>query len=299
LGDKKVQELKPMDIQTAYNSYMKETKGDTLKHNANSLKHLHTVVNMSLKFAIDNSLLYRNPCDTLGKKIKVQEFIPYVYTEEEFNKLMAYIEGTEAETIVLLAGGVGLRAGEICGLKWSDIDRENNAISIIRAQYRVTGKTGTKKPKSKNSTRLIPIDPYIIKILDKRPNQSDYVLCRSTNKPYRNDEVYHKFIESLKDKDGNFIMPVTRLHDLRHYNATMMAYYGIDVKTAANMLGDDPVTILKIYQHVQDKMSRSAADKMGGMFKKKEDKPVVNSVVNDQKEKISDTTFETENPLLN
>ena len=149
------------------------------------------------------------------------------------------------------------------------------------------------------SIRVIPVDPYIIQTLDKHYNQSEYVLCRTTNKPYRNDEVYHKFIDALKDEEGNFVMPATRLHDLRHYNATMMAYYGIDIKTAANMLGDDPVTILKIYQHVQDKMNRNAAEKMGGMFKRKEDKPVVNSVVNRQKERISNTTIEHGNPLLN
>lgn len=296
IGNKKLQDIKPMDIQQMYNAFVNETdKNGNLKHSANSLRHLHAVVNMSCKFAVENNILYRNPCETQGKKIKVPEFKPYVYTEDEFNKLMGYIEGTEAEVIVLLAGGIGLRAGEICGLKWSDVDRENYTISIKRSRYRVTGKTGDKKPKSKNSDRVIPVDPYVIEILDKHPNQSDYVLCRSTNNPYRNDEVYHKFVEVVQKHN----MPTTRLHDLRHYNATMMAYYGIDVKTAAGMLGDDPVTVLQIYQHVQDKMGRNAAEKMGGMFKNKKDKPVVRNVVNEEKEKDLSTTYIVSNPSLN
>lgn len=297
LGNKKIQEIKSTDIKEAYNNFLfkLDDNGNKIElHSKNSLKHLHAVVNMIFKLAIEDTILWKNPCDALNKKeMRPAAFEPYVYTEEEFNALLDKIKDTEEKVIVLLAGGVGMRAGEICALKKSKINCENNQIIINEARYRTKGKTGEKHTKSKN--RTIYIDPYIIKAIAANKNDSEYVVCRSTGNPYRNDELYHMFTDILKKNN----LPMTRLHDLRHYNATQMALHGIDIKTAAYRLGDTPETILKIYQHVQEKMDRSAAEKLGNMFNCKKDKPVVTSVVNGQKEKISDTSFSTENPLLN
>lgn len=300
LGLKKIQEIKPMDIKEAYNSFLykiDECGNKTILHSKNSLKHLHFVVNMSLKFSVENTILFKNPCDALNKKeFKPDKFEPYVYTQEEFDILLEKIKGEyKIETIVILGGGVGLRAGEICGLKWADIDSEDLQISIKRARYRTKGKVGEKDPKTELSKRVISVDQYIIDVLKSHPNDSEYVLCRKTKKPFRNDEIYHIFVEFLEKNN----LPETRLHDLRHYNATMMAYYEIDIKTASKRLGDNPETVLKIYQHVLEKMDRGAADKLGGMFKKETELPVVTSVVNDKKEEDSSTTVIAENPLLN
>jgi integrase len=301
LGNKKLQEIKFTDVKEAYNKFLFKLDDDGNKielHSKNSLKHLHAVVNMTFKLAIEDTILWKNPCDSLNKKeMRPEVFEPYVYTEKEFNALLEKTKGTELEIIAMLAGGVGMRAGEICGFKWSSIDSEKSQITINTARYRTKGKTGEKKTKSKN--RTIFIDSHIIETIKSHPNDSEYVLCRSTKKPYRNDEIFHKFDDVLKDKEGKYVLPKTRLHDLRHYNATQMAIHGIDIKTAAYRLGDTPETILKIYQHVQENMDRSAAEKMGSMFKNKPDKPVVTSVVNEQKERISDTTLEAGNPLLN
>jgi hypothetical protein len=76
----------------------------------------------------------------------------------------------------------------------------------------------------------------------------------------------------------------------------MMAYYGINVKTAAERLGHDVVTMLKIYNHSQKRMDRGAAESLGNMCK---NPPVVTSVVNNQKEGVFTATKIAENSLLN
>jgi integrase len=302
LGDKKIQEIKTSDVKEAYNNFLFkiDENGNKIElHSKNSLKHLHAVVNMVFKFAIEDKILWKNPCDALNKKeMRPEVFEPYVYTEDEFNALLDKVKGTKAEIIALLAGGVGMRAGEICALKKDKINIEKNQITINEARYRTKGKTGEKKTKSKN--RTIYVDPHIIKTITQFQNDGVYVISRSTNKPYRNDELYHIFTDALEEHG----LPMTRLHDLRHYNATQMALHGIDIKTAAYRLGDTPETILKIYQHVQESMDRSAAEKLGKMFKSKEDKSkedksVVNSVVTDKKEKDLITTDIVSNPTLN
>ncbi len=293
-GEKRLQDIKPSDIKDAYNNFLleKDEKGK-LKHSKNSLKHLHTVVNMSFEYACENGIITKNPCKSkISKPPQIDKFESYVYSEDEFNTLLQAVKGTEEEVIVLLAGGVGLRAGEICGLKWNDLDFLNNSITISRARYRVKGEVGEKAPKSKNSKRIIAVDPYILEVINNHPNGSEYVLCRSTKNPYRNDEIYHKFADVLTKKN----LPKTRLHDLRHYNATMMAFYEVDIKTAAERLGDNVETVLKVYQHVKDQMNRKAAEKLGNMFK---DKPVVKSVVIEEKQESLFTTEISQNPLVN
>lgn len=278
-GSKKIQSIKPMDIQEMYNKFLAETfqiKEDDKNyekykhkigqklHNKNSLKHLHVVVNSSFEFAVNNSILHKNPCDKINKKeFKPDAFESYTYTEDEFKELMNCVMGSgDDEIIVLLAGGAGLRAGEICALKWIGLDINKNQITINKSRFRTTGKVGEKETKT-NKIRTFDVDSYIIENIMKYKNNSDYVLCRSTGKPYRNDELYHKFMDVLT----KYNLTKTRLHDLRHYNATMMALYGVDIKTAAKRLGDNPETVLKIYQHVQEKMDRGAAEKLGKMFK--------------------------------
>lgn len=334
-GKKKIQEFKPMDIEEAYNTFLDEAdKNGKKKHNKNSAKHLHAVVNMVFKFAVVNKIIFQNPCDSIKKEnYKPDKFTSYVYSEKEFKKLLDLIKDTIIEVIAVLAGGVGLRAGEICGLKWSCIDFDNKQITIANVTYRVKGKVGEKVPKTEKSQRTVSVDSYVMDVLKKHKNDSEYVICRSTKKPYRNDEIYHKFIEALDQNS----LPKTRLHDLRHYNATMMAYYGVDVKTASVRLGHSNVsTTLEIYQHVLDGMDRGAAEKLGKMFKdsksqnnttKNKNKElykhldglsheeleylvkkaldslkkssVVTTVVNNKKEKDFSTTLNAGNPSLN
>lgn len=258
IGKRKIQDIKPMDLDEAYAKFMSEKS-----RTKNSLKHLHNVVNMVLKFAKKNTLIYSNPCDEIEKEdMRPAKFTSYVYNEVEFNNLLKFTRGTQTEVIVILAGGVGLRAGEICGLKWENIDFKENTIKITEARYRTTGNIGVKKPKSDNSIRTIPVDQNVIDVLNRHKNKSEYVLCRKTGNPFMNCDLYHMLVKAI---EGNGLHH-TRLHDLRHYNATMMAKYGVDIKTAAARLGDDVMTVLKIYQHVQNSMNKSAADKLSSMY---------------------------------
>jgi integrase len=304
-GNKEIQSFLPVDIQEMYNEFMLEPgkKGKTkIKRTTNTLKHLHFVVNSIFKFAIKNKVLRDNPCDDIGRTIKPDEFVSYIYDKSEYIALLKIINDTEVKVIAALAGGAGLRAGEICGLQLADIDDTENTISIKRSRYRVKGTVGNKKPKSKRSTRIIPVDPYVISIIathvKTRKAKSDYVLCRLTGNAYISEEISSKFQDALE----KYNLPHTRLHDLRHFYATELARLGVDIKTASELLGDDPQTVLKIYQHVRPDMKKSAAVKFGSIFDsiRCDSQPnVVKSVVNKRKEQDSFTTSISSNPTLN
>ena len=298
-GKKEIQTFLPVDIQEMYNEFMNEKTKKGEDRSINTLKHLHFVVNTIFKFAIKNKLLRENPCADMGKDIKPDEFEPYVYNESEYIELLRKVMGTEEEVISVLGGGVGLRAGEICGLQLIDINRDENQIKVNRSRFRVKGKVGNKKPKSKNSLRVVDVDEYIISVIDKyiaqRKVESEYVLCRSTGKPYTNAEISGKFHDVLL----KYNLPKTRLHDLRHFCATQYARLGVDIKTAAEQLGDDPQTILKVYQHVLGDMKKKAAAKIGTIFNEFKEPSVVKSVVNEKSDAEIITTEQPPNTILN
>jgi integrase len=319
-GPKEVQSFLPLDIQVMYNEYVNEVdENGEPKRGQNSLKHLHFVVNAIFNFLVINKVLRENPCGAIGKTIKLEDFEPYVYNEEEFVELLKKVYDTEDEVIIALAGGAGLRAGEICAIKKWEVELVDlgevkaSRISVNNSRFRVKGKVGEKSPKSKNSTRQFLMDRYIYdaveRHLKRRTAESDYILCRSTGKPYLSEELWDKFTDALLRHN----MPKTRLHDLRHYCATMMAIYGIDIVTAAKILGDTPAVVMKFYQHVQEKMKKNAALKMGKMFAplyesetetSQSEIPsintfVVNSVVNEKREQDLITTLVPSNPTLN
>jgi integrase len=292
-----IQKIKTSDLKSKYNDFLfkiDENGNKIILHSKNSLKHLHTVVNMIFKFAIDDNILWKNPCSFLNKKeMRPDKFEPYVYTEDEFNDLLEKTQGTIIEIISILAGGVGMRAGEICALKKNKINVFKNQIIIDESNFRISGKIGYKKTKSRN--RTVYVDKHIIKKISEFHNDGEYVISRSTQKPYRNDELYHMFTKALIENK----LPITRFHDLRHYNATQMALNGIDIKTAAYRLGDTPETVLKIYQHVQEQMDYLAAQKLGNMFKNKNSKHVVESVVNTENKKNNNAIEKPPNTLVN
>lgn len=157
---------------------------------------------------------------------------------------------------ILLCLYTGIRLGEICALKWSDIDLLNNIIYINHTIIRIknldtlsNNKTTViiDEPKTLNSKRLIPIPPillkYIKKIKDK--NEDNYFLTNNNQfidtKTFYNH--YKKILQKLSIDNYSF-------HTLRHTFATRCIEIGFDPKTLSEILGHSDIkTTLSLYVH--------------------------------------------------
>lgn len=153
---------------------------------------------------------------------------------------------------IFLCLSTGLRLGEICSLKWEDIDAERRLLHVNRTVQRIKSIEGPTKtilletaPKSIFSNREIPIPDTLLSLLMpfKRAEQ-EYVL--RTNKPmeprtYQNH--FKKYLENTKVPDYNF-------HTLRHTFATNCIDSGMDIKSLSEILGHSNVQItLDRYVH--------------------------------------------------
>ena len=151
---------------------------------------------------------------------------------------------------VLLSYYAGLRIGEICGLKWCDIDLNKGILKVERTVQRIYENSSTRliidTPKSRSSVREIPLPKFLIEILRKfKADDLAYVLS-GTDKLIEPRTMQYRFKALLKKAN----LPSINYHILRHMFATNCIELGFDVKTLSEILGHSTVeTTLNRYVH--------------------------------------------------
>lgn len=170
---------------------------------------------------------------------------------------------------VLLCLYTGLRIGEICALKWQDIDLVNQVIHVWKTLQRIKNPNGISpktiviidEPKSAKSIRDIPIPTFMLSQIAKikrNVNPDCYFLTCSLNytEPRTYQYRYKTFLKHIGVTYKNF-------HVLRHTFATECIRLGIDVKTVSELLGHASVKItLERYVHSNMDMKRKQLEKL-------------------------------------
>ena len=156
---------------------------------------------------------------------------------------------------VLVTLFTGLRIGELCGLRWEDVDLENGLIHVRRTVERIEDFTPgaahkTKviigPPKTDNGMRAIPIQNFLIQYLRERKQSASCYLLTG-NEQYSEPQIFYWRYRTLLKANG---IPPTTFHALRHTFATRCVEAGFDVKSLAEILGHASVaTTLSVYVH--------------------------------------------------
>ena len=145
-----------------------------------------------------------------------------IMTAEEKRRLMMYINGNRnLSTIgVALSLYTGMRIGEICALRWQDIDIEKRILAVSHTIQRIQDFSGNSKtrlivsePKSQSSKRTIPIPDCLIPMLIELKGRADSFVLTGTNKPIEPRTMQYRFKKIL----NNVKLPSYRFHSLRHY----------------------------------------------------------------------------------
>lgn len=230
-------------------AYVEEKISDHLSGSVK--KSIYCVLNQILKsasmqYSITLPGLERPASDVKNKPVKV-------LSKQEQSKLIAVLHKDMDifKLAVLLCLFTGLRLGELCALKWADIDLDNKILTVNRTVQRlyVEG-SGTKttlietEPKSEYSHRQIPLSAAILKLLLKFRSDREYVFGGDTPLEPRTMQYQYKKIL------GEAKLPNTNFHILRHTFSTNCIDGGTDVKSLSEMLGHSDVQItLNRYVH--------------------------------------------------
>lgn len=170
---------------------------------------------------------------------------------------------------IYISLSTGLRIGEICALKWSDIDVADGTITVQRTIERIYVVEGEKKhtelvintPKTVNSCREIPMSKELLAMVKpmKKVVNGDFYVLTNDDKPteprtYRN--YYNRLMEKLD-------IPKLKYHGLRHSFATRCIEAGCDYKTVSVLLGHSNIsTTLNLYVHPNMEQKKRCINKM-------------------------------------
>jgi len=170
---------------------------------------------------------------------------------------------------IYISLSTGLRIGEVCALRWSDINVDSGTINVQRTIERIYIIEGEKKhtelvintPKTKNSCREIPMSKELlalVKPLKKVVNVDYYIL---TNEPSPTEpRTYRNYYKRLMEQLG---IPKLKFHGLRHSFATRCIESNCDYKTVSVLLGHSNIsTTLNLYVHPNMEQKKRCIAKM-------------------------------------
>jgi integrase len=187
---------------------------------------------------------------------------------------LARDEDPELGLFLRLAVVLGARRGELCGLKWRDVDLDNGEVFIASGVVRVAGRPLIDKDTKTHAKRRVAIGSDTVELIKSyrlRQVQAAlavgaslppdaYVFSQKADgsKPASPDGVTHRF-QLLAARLG----VRARLHDLRHFMVTQLVAGGVDWRTVSGRAGHaDGHMTLGTYAHFQQAQDRQAAEFM-------------------------------------
>ena len=273
LGSIKVQRLGAKDLDDLYRA-MKE-KGSSPK----TVRNHHALLSAALHQAVRWGWVRRNVAE-MAKPPRVTQRVVRPPSVDAVRQIVVAAEERDPRLapLVMMAALTGMRRGELCALRWSDLDLDDGQIEVARSVVLVPGGLGEKTTKT-NRTRRVALDEVGLSVLrthrarveewarladeELRPDAFIFSPYVDGSLPFRPDNVTNFFIR-VRDE---LKLPDVRLHDLRHFTATQLIGAGVDVRTVAGRLGHtDPSMTLRVYSHALEERDRAAAAVMGSLL---------------------------------
>lgn len=268
-------DLKPYHLQDFYDSRLKDGVS------ANTIRHYNANIHKALKYAYKQEYIQSNPADKVELP-KVERFIGGCYTQQNVDALFSAVIGTKLEIPVIIAAFMGMRLGEICGLKWEFVDFERQTIKVAGV---VTDKGEESKQKNlayrssaktSKSIRTLPMPDVLSNYLRrlKVRQAENKLLCGNSY-----DKAWDGFV--CVDQEGHLIqpqyiswnfpkflvkhnLPRIRFHDLRHTNASLLIRNGAAMKELQDWLGHASMTTTSdIYAHIFEDSKKALSDSIG------------------------------------
>lgn len=235
-----------------------------------SVKDILIVLKMVMKFGVKKEWMTYYEWDIKyppSSENKVLEVLSVTNPRKILNHIQSHF--TFMGLGIYISLSTGLRIGEVCALKWSDINVTDGILTVNRTIERIYIIEGEKKhtelvintPKTKNSCREIPMNKELLgmlKPLKKVVNDDYYILtndeCPIEPRTYRN--YYKRLMEKLD-------IPKLMYHGLRHSFATRCIEVGCDYKTVSVLLGHSNIsTTLNLYVHPNMEQKKRCIDKV-------------------------------------
>jgi integrase len=244
---------------------------------ATRVRAIHITVNASLRWAVRQRLIARNPASEVTALPKPSgEQRPY-WTADQAASFLTATQGDRLYPLYLVAVTTGPRRGEVVGLGWEHVDLEAGTLTISRARVSIRGRTVESTPKTAKGHRTIALAPVIVDTLKSwhrrqlkerlawGPGWTDsgFVFTSEDGRPYQPQYVLRSF-QCAARRAG---LPVIPFHGLRHGAATAGLAAGVPLLAMSKRLGHSSVAITgDLYSHVVEQLDREAAERTADLL---------------------------------
>lgn len=291
IGKTTIRMLKRSDVKRFYNKLMDECG---LK--IATIDNIHTVLHQVLQLAVEDNYVRTNVSDNLLKELKTSHHIgdehkrALTVPEEELFKGYLIKEDVRYHhwyPIFTVMGGTGMRVGEICGLRWDDIDLEEGMINVdhtlVYYNHAVNGcYFNIHKTKTEKGERQIPMLDEVKEafLMEKAYQEYNHLECRVTVDGYTNfifinrfgnvqhqgtlNKALRRIIRDCNDEQlskggekNRVLLPKFSCHSLRHTFTTRLVEAGVNIKVIQELLGHSRSDVtLDIYTTVTKELKQ-------------------------------------------
>lgn len=254
-GDIEIQNLNEEFIQKVVYKWQTQKNRHGNKIKKSTITNIIMLIKQIIKYAIKKNLLH--PFDLKVSYIPNEQVgKSKTFTDEEQNKIIeAVISDLSFESFgILLSLNTGIRIGELCALHWSDIDYNQNIVTIQNTLQRVYNKNAQPRskiiigrPKTLKSTRDIPLSEKLQTAIAQLPsiNSNGYIL--TNNSCFMEPRTFRRFYAEFLARNN---IQYLNFHCLRHSFATRLIQNGADYKCVSELLGHASVnTTMNMYVH--------------------------------------------------
>lgn len=275
-GSIKLQELRTSRIQQVYNQWRIKSNASDKPLKATTVQHINRIFKAALSVACDLGYIKNNPTRKvrIGKDNESTHL--EVYTTQEIWDLIDAVKGTDMALPVALLFDCVMRRGELLGLRFKDVDFENNTVYI---RHSWVESEDSKKPvlkdcKTDGSARKMIVSKETMRLLKrqelyckticlregKRFSGEQHVVCKNDGTPFLPKSFTAKWEHTLKKYGLRHI----KLHGTRHSAISWLLSKGVPLHLVQERAGhQDPKITLSVYSHVAKDDANVAAEVLG------------------------------------
>jgi integrase len=234
-----------------------------------TVRYVHTTLRRALRDAVADGLVVRNVA-AQARPPRARRVEMHTWTAAEVGAFLASVREDRLYAAWLLLATLGLRRGELLGLRWPDVDLTSGRIAIRNTLVMVDGKPAMAEPKTAKGRRSLTLAPQVLEAVRvHRAHQAaerlswgaDYtdsglVVTTEDGRPMHPESLSSLFVRQAK-RAG--LSPI-RLHDLRHSVASILLAQGVHPKVVSEQLGHATIALtLDTYSHVIPSLQQEAA----------------------------------------
>lgn len=271
VGDVRLERLTPAHVRKLHGAVQ------SVGVSARTIQLTHAVLRSMLSEAVREEVISRN-VGTLVRPPRLEKSERRPWSAEDVARFRTISIGHRLHTLFELAYSVGLRRGELLGLRWSDVDLDGHLLHVRQTMQRLGSDHGRVfgPPKSARSRRSVPVPDSVARSLQlhrasqsaelrvtDRSNELDLVFTTSVGTPIEPSNLRRDF-ESLIVAAG---VPRIRFHDLRHTCASLLFDRGVPPRVVMDLLGHSTLSITTdLYAHVMPTTLANAASAMDDLL---------------------------------